>query len=396
MKEIEEAVRREMEAACSMPMERSKSPHSYAQARTNVVMETVRAATMATTKKLERLALLQDQYKKKAEMVSKSAEQGLNMLVEKKPLVVEKKSNSSEAISMLNSSSSSINDSSSVATSNSQFLPKGASSPIMSHKKSKGYHDDFKKYKAPFMAPEKLQIVKPLEGQYLILYSIVYVAREGVRFLVYQLVIIIEYNYTIVGSVTLLKWKLLATPQLGGASSYFSNITHPGIHVKSWRGSPKNDKAVSHDNSSNNTSRTLGEEELGTSVDCTPSSSSTTAAEVAGYSPPTAVPSRHSDHSRTGIYNRMKATTSTTTTNTAASNSTVNITGMNDISALLSDNNNNNNNMTSDTLPHPTMVGSNVTGRLNPALKMGWLPGMRQPMATSDIGLASLVDDKVD
>lgn len=162
MKEIEEAVRREMEAACSMPLERSNSPHSYAQARTNVVMETVRAATMATTKKLERLALLQDQYKKKAEMVSKSAEQGLNMLVEKKPPVVEKKSNSSEAISMLNNS----NESS--ATSNSQFLPKGASSPIMSHKKSKGYHDDFKKYKAPFMAPEKLQIVKPLEGQYYI------------------------------------------------------------------------------------------------------------------------------------------------------------------------------------------------------------------------------------
>ena len=162
MKEIEEAVRREMEAACSMPLERSNSPHSYAQARTNVVMETVRAATMATTKKLERLALLQDQYKKKAEMVSKSAEQGLNMLVEKKPSLVEKKSNSSEAISML--SNSSVNDSSSVATSNSQFLPKGASSPIMSHKKSKGYHDDFKKYKAPFMAPEKLQIVKPLEG----------------------------------------------------------------------------------------------------------------------------------------------------------------------------------------------------------------------------------------
>ena len=158
-----------MEAACSMPLERSNSPHSYAQARTNVVMETVRAATMATTKKLERLALLQDQYKKKAEMVSKSAEQGLNMLVEKKPSVVDKKkSNGSEAISVFSSSSSSMNDLSSVATSNSQFIPKGASSPIMSHKKTRGYHDDFKKYKAPFMAPEKLQIVKPLEGKFVI------------------------------------------------------------------------------------------------------------------------------------------------------------------------------------------------------------------------------------
>lgn len=159
MKEIEEAVRREMEAACNMPsLERSNSPHSYAQARTNVVMETVRAATMATTKKLERLAVLQDQYKRKAEMVSKSAEQGLNLLVEKRQSVVEKKSDSSTA------TSSSMNDRS-TGDNSSQFLPKGASSPIMSHKKTKGYHDKFKKYKAPFMAPEKLQIVKPLEGE---------------------------------------------------------------------------------------------------------------------------------------------------------------------------------------------------------------------------------------
>lgn len=162
MKEIEEAVRREMEAACNMTPERSHSPHSYAQARTNVVMETVRAATMATTKKLERLAVLQDQYKKKAEMASKSSEQGLNLLVEKQPSVIEKHS---EAIVTANSRS--VNGSS-VASGNSQFLPRGASSPIMSHKKSKvqlsNYHDEFKKYKAPFMAPEKLQIVKPLEG----------------------------------------------------------------------------------------------------------------------------------------------------------------------------------------------------------------------------------------
>ena len=158
---------------------------------------------------------------------------------------------------------------------------------------------------------------------------------------------------------------------------------------------------VSHDNSSsNNSSRTLGEEELGTSVDCTPSSSSTAAAGiVTGYSPPTVVSSsgKHSNHSRTGIHNRMKTSTKSSTNAVNSSNSSINnITGMNDISALLSDtNNNNNNNVTSDTFPHPTMVGSNVTGRLNPALKMGWLPGMRQPMATSDIGLASLID-KVD
>ncbi len=51
-----------------------------------------------------------------------------------------------------------------------------------------------------YVAPEKLQIVKPLEG-----------------------------------SVTLLKWKLLASPQLGGATSFFSNAAGPGVHMKKWR-----------------------------------------------------------------------------------------------------------------------------------------------------------------
>ena len=161
-----------MEAACNLSPEKSDSTQNYAQARTNVVMEIVRAATMATSKKLERLAVLQEQYKKKAEMASKSAEQGLNLLVEKQPSVISRTDKfSNEAIAVSNSSS--ISDSS-VATSNSQFLPKVASSPIMSHKKTKSYHDEFKKYKSPFMAPEKLQIVKPLEGRVVILSSIVY------------------------------------------------------------------------------------------------------------------------------------------------------------------------------------------------------------------------------
>ena len=43
-----------MEAACNLSPEKSDSTQNYAQARTNVVMETVRAATMATSKKLER------------------------------------------------------------------------------------------------------------------------------------------------------------------------------------------------------------------------------------------------------------------------------------------------------------------------------------------------------
>ena len=191
--------------------------------------------------------------------------------------------------------------------------------------------------------------------------------------------------YVTIGSVTLLKWKLLATPQLGGASSYFSNIARPGVHVKSWRGNPKNEKAVSHDNSSlSNTSiRSTGEEELGTSVDITPSSSTT----VAGHSPSSG---KHSGDQRRGVHSRVKVTNSNTTSNSSVDN----ITGMNDISGLLLNTSSNNN--TNDTLPHPAMMGGNVTGTFNPVLNMGWLPGMKQPMATSYIGLASLLDDKVD
>jgi len=200
--------------------------------------------------------------------------------------------------------------------------------------------------------------------------------------------------------VTLLKWKLLATPQLGGATSYFSNIAHPGVHVKSWRGSPKNEKVVTHDNSnitnSNNSSRTIGEEELGSSVDYTPSSSSSvmtsTAPLVTDHSPNTSLQAgNHSDVKRvTGIHSRVK--TNKTTVN--------NVTGMNDISGLLLDNNNNSNKLTlpdnSDKTPHLTMVGNSVTGKLNPVLQIGWLPRMRQPMETGNIGLASIIDEKVD
>ena len=35
--------------------------------------------------------------------------------------------------------------------------------------------------------------------------------------------------------MTLLKWKLLASPQLGGATSFFSDASRPGVHVKGWK-----------------------------------------------------------------------------------------------------------------------------------------------------------------
>lgn len=196
----------------------------------------------------------------------------------------------------------------------------------------------------------------------------------------------------------------MATPQLGGASSYFSNIAHPGVHVKSWRGSPK--KVVTNDNNdiTNNNSRTIGEE-LGSSVD-TPSSLSSsssllsmTTSAVTGYSPSST--GNHSDHRR-GIHSRVRTTTATSDAVATSNTSTINnVTGMNDITQLLGDTNNASSTNTlpnsNDTVPHPTMVGSNVTGRLNPVLKMGWLPGMRQSTSAKDIGLASLLDDdKVD
>ena len=124
VKEIEEAVCREMEAACTMFQERPQSPLSFAQARTNVVMETVRAATKTTAKKLERLATLQDRYKKKLDEASKSAEQGLNLLVDRQGSHDPK------------SKHGDVKESS-VAIDN-NFLPKRASSPIMSHKKTTG------------------------------------------------------------------------------------------------------------------------------------------------------------------------------------------------------------------------------------------------------------------
>ena len=143
-----------------------------------------------------------------------------------------------------------------------------------------------------------------------------------------------------IGSVTLLKWKLLATPQLGGATSYFSNLIHPGVHMKSWKGiSPKHSshKTSSQDNTTN---ITTAEEELGSSVDCSPSSSINTKGKV---------------------YSRTKTNTSTCS-----------VSGMNDITGLLLDSNSNNNNSeevfgvvnsdvvpskSSDTLPHHSKVG---------------------------------------
>lgn len=72
--------------------------------------------------------------------------------------------------------------------------------------------DEMVRYRnQPYVAPEKLQIVKPLEG-----------------------------------SMTLLKWKLLASPQLGGATTFFSDAKRPGVHLKKAKFADKPSAASGH------------------------------------------------------------------------------------------------------------------------------------------------------
>ncbi len=79
------------------------------------------------------------------------------------------------------------------------------SSPVPSEESTASLPDDLVRYRSP----QKLQIVKPMEG-----------------------------------SVTLLKWKLLATPQLGGAKSFFSSQAGPGVHLKKWSASQIQDEDI--------------------------------------------------------------------------------------------------------------------------------------------------------
>lgn len=55
VKEIEDALRKEIIAASTLP-ERPPSPNHYARQRTMVVMETVRAATLASARRMEQIA----------------------------------------------------------------------------------------------------------------------------------------------------------------------------------------------------------------------------------------------------------------------------------------------------------------------------------------------------
>ena len=80
-------------------------------------------------------------------------------------------------------------------------IPSAETSPV-------SLPEDLVRYQS-YIPPQKLQIVKPMEG-----------------------------------SVTLLKWKLLATPQLGGTKTYFSNASTAGVHLKRWPASGIRDSSM--------------------------------------------------------------------------------------------------------------------------------------------------------
>ena len=190
--EIEEALRKEIIAASTLS-ERPRSPNHYAQQRTMVVMETVRAATMATTKRRERLKNEQDQKDKKGASGPQDSKRMSELAVP---------STNQDSGGFLTPPPKTFSPllRSKFSPKASKYLntPKSISSPGIPSAQS--IPDGLPKHRNhTFFSPEKLQIVKPLEG-----------------------------------SVTLLRWRLLASPQLGGAKTYFSAASPPGVQVKGW------------------------------------------------------------------------------------------------------------------------------------------------------------------
>ena len=188
----------------------SRSPNHYARQRTMVVMETVKAATLAMSRKQERLAA-------EAERMRSRDDRGVTPPVAgstpttRSAILTMNTGVGIAAISPISTSSPhtvlSQSGGRGVSTGATPLSPSAKElrkppSPIFSDAGSTiSMPDEFMRYRnQPYVAPEKLQIVKPLEG-----------------------------------SVTLLKWKLLATPQLGGATTFFSDASRPGVHVKGWK-----------------------------------------------------------------------------------------------------------------------------------------------------------------
>ena len=193
----------------------SRSPNHYARQRTMVVMETVKAATLAMSRKQERLAAEAERMRQQPETGASQPVDGATLWA-KNPLSVSagvgmaafspiSASSPREARSQLAargvSTGTGVMSPLSPSPKEAHF-PRKPPSPIFSDAGSTiSLPDEFMRYRnQPYIAPEKLQIVKPMEG-----------------------------------SVTLLKWKLLATPQLGGATTFFSDASRPGVHMKGWK-----------------------------------------------------------------------------------------------------------------------------------------------------------------
>ena len=158
-----------------------------------VVMETVRAATMATAKRRERLKNEQEPKEEKGEVpFGPPGSKGMS------ELAIPSTNQDSRGYSTPPPKTFSplLRNKLFTSPGPSKRTPKNASSPVMPSAQS--IPDSVSKHHI-FFSPEKLQIVKPLEG-----------------------------------SVTLLRWRLLASPQLGGAKAYFSTASPPGVQVKGW------------------------------------------------------------------------------------------------------------------------------------------------------------------
>lgn len=185
-----------------------------------VVMETVRAATMASARRMERMKAEAEKQAAQASRIqsgtvgahgsrgalnqktarAKAPMSAFSPIASSSPRatggsVLPAPSRARSALRNTSTTTMSFGADAPLSSSASHRPP----SPILSDEGSTvSLPDELVRYRQhPYMAPEKLQIVKPLEG-----------------------------------SMTLLKWKLLATPQLGGATTFFSDASLPGVHKK--------------------------------------------------------------------------------------------------------------------------------------------------------------------
>ena len=193
-----------------------RSPKQYALQRTQAVMATVRAATQAMARRQERLAAAHPPPPPPSTAHPSDSAYHSTSRPSPRPPTISTPLHPFNPIATSSPEgplSSSTGFSIGVGTSglNSSHLAPHAAplSPTASEAGSTLSLPDEASWLRHqyYVAPEKLQIVKPLEG-----------------------------------SVTLLKWKLMASPQLGGATSFFSDASRPGVHIKGWKAAGIKDK----------------------------------------------------------------------------------------------------------------------------------------------------------